>query len=180
MDNKKLKQDLYLQKALVAKGYDVSVVMAMDAKDVEHLDISQKLKDFIKDIQLRTISVPHTEDEIKNKVKELQKEPELENSPSAAAAYVNSDNSFQEELKVEAGAASADVVDTEVVERQISNPEVITMIKEALTSKVLKTVPAYLKHIKQNIPEDLLKEVDSTVISSMIQTHLEEQKSSDK
>ena len=179
MDNKKLKQDLYLQKALVAKGYDVSVVMAMDSKDVEHLDISQKLKDFIKDIQLRTISVPHTEDEIKNKVKELQKEPELENSPSAAAAYVNSDNSFQEELKVEA-AASAEVVDIEVVERQISNPEVITMIKEALTSKVLKTVPAYLKHIKQNIPEDLLKEVDSTVISSMIQAQLEEHKSSDK
>lgn len=179
MDNKKLKQDLYLQKALIAKGYKVDDVMLMSEQQVDELEISSKLKDFIKDIQLRVIPVPQSEDEIKNKVKELQKEPELEISKSTASAYIESDNSFQEEIKAEIVQA-AEVEDMEVVERVTSSPEVVGMIKEALESKALKTVPAYLKHIKQNIPEELLKEVDSTVISSMIQAHLEELKASDK
>lgn len=179
MDNKNLKQDLYLQKALISKGLDVNAVILMTSMEVEKLEISNKLKGFIYDIQQRAIPVTHTEDEIKNKVKELQKEPEVEVSASTAEAYVESDNSFKEEIAAEIVQA-AEQEDKEIVERLSSNPDVVVMIKEALSSKALKTVPAYLKHIKQHIPEELLKEVDSTVISSMIQAHIEESKSSDK
>lgn len=175
MDSKKMKQDMYLQKALISKGLKIEDVMLLNEEEIEKLEISTKIKSFILDAQSRINVVTVDEKIVKTEIKSIQKEVDTENTNTTAEEYVLTDESFKDEIQKEIISA-ADLENKEVVVKVSSNPEVVQMVKDILMSKSLKSVASYLKHIKQEIPNDLLNEVESTTLSTMILEHIESQK----
>lgn len=175
MDNKMLKNNLYLMKALESKGLSLEECVQMNEKEIQNLPISTKLKEFIFDTQEIPTELK-TELEIKQEVKELQKTVDISGDvESVVKDYEFIPDDIKEEVRQEEEKAKLELSeDLELVEKVIANPEVVKMINEALLSKETKSVPTYAKIIKTQIPEELLKEVDSTVVSSMINTRISE------
>lgn len=175
MDNKMLKNNLYLMKALESKGLSLEEAVQMNSEQIENLPISTKLKEFIFAAQ-ETSSEIKTESEIKQEVKELQKTVDVTgDAESVAKEYEYIPDDIKEEIRKEEEQAKLELSDDlELVEKVIANPDVVKMISEALLSKETKSVASYAKIIKTQIPEELLKEVDSTVVSSMINNRIAE------
>lgn len=175
MDNKMLKNNLYLMKALASKGFSLEEAVKMNFDEIENLPISTKLKEFILAAQ-ETSTELKTELEIKQEVKELQKTVDVSGDvESLAKDYEYVSDEIKEEIRLEEEQAKLELSDDlELVEKTIANPEVVDMIRTALLSKETKSVASYAKIIKTQIPEELLKEVDSTVVSSMINVRIAE------
>lgn len=177
--HKQMKQDLYIIKALRSKGYDIEEVMAMTIEEIEALPLPQRIinnaKDYkergakpvevIKEKIFEDISIDETSRNVKPEVIEEY----VENSEEQEKALEEVKQIVEEQQEPE----EEDVV---VIERIEASKEDLDIIKSALQTKELKTVSAYIKHLKAEVPEAILSAVDSTVVSRLVNERIAEVK----
>ncbi|USL83723.1 hypothetical protein A4_56 [Escherichia phage A4] len=183
--HKQMKQDLYIIKALRSKGYEIDEVMAMSIEEIEALPLPQRIIENAKDYKARgakpvevikeKIFEDISVDEASRNVKPEVIEEYVENSEDQEKALEEVKQIVEEQQ--ESVESEEDVV---VIERIEASKEDLDIIKTSLQSKELKTVAAYIKHLKAEVPEAILAAVDSSVVSRLVNERIAEVKENAK
>lgn len=186
MDMKQMKLDIFTIKALEAKGYVVEEVIKLSEKEIDNLPIATKLCEAIKayvkngaksESQLTdTFNSERLKESIPEQHAAVLSSKYIENTVEQNTVL----EKIEDEVKEKMSEASAELEDTEhkvldVIRTSVSTDD-IKMIKDSLAKKELKTFQTYIKHLKSEIPADILNGIDSTVIAELIENRIAEVK----
>lgn len=176
--HKKMKIDLYIIRALESKGYELDKVIKMTDEEIDSLSLSKRIIDSIKDYKERGAKpVQEIKEQIFDDISVDDNSRIV--SPEVIETYKENTEEQQrvlEEVKEIAAKANVVAEDEVVIERIESSKEDIDIIKEALQSKELKNVSAYVKHLKSVVPAAIIDAVDSTVVSRLVNERIAELK----
>lgn len=185
MSTKIMKMELYLLKVLESKNIDIDDVVKMSSDEIDNLPLSAKVITEIKNYIARGAK---SEEEI---TKEIEKEKEQPSDERFVPPVdIITTYKIPEEPDV-AETNSTDIIETDipqentpvveekeelVVLRKFTSPEAIEELERVLNLKEYKSIAAYTKHIKTEMSEDAISEVDSETMMNMINKRIAEVK----
>ena len=186
MDLKQMKLDIFTIKALEAKGYIVDEVIKLSEKEIDNLPISTKLCEAIKAYVKNGAKSETVLSETFNQARLVET---ISDESAAILSSKYTENTveqntvleqIEDEVKEKKSESQSAIEDAEkkvldVIRTSVSSND-IQMIKDSLAKKELKTFQTYIKHLKSEIPSDILDGIDSTVIAELIENRIAEVK----
>lgn len=173
-----MKKDIFIIKALESKGYTLDKVLAMTDDQIQKLSVPNRVITEILDYKARGATPVEVIAEKSAEVRRID-DSTVTVAPEVIEQYVQDTEeqvSIQDEVNAEALVLDPIKEDEVEIVREVADKEDLQIIKDALQDKELKTFAAYTKHLKTVVPESILADVDSTVISSLIDERIAEVK----
>lgn len=178
MGTRAMKQDIFILKAVEAKGYDINDLIELSDEQINELPLPVKILDGIKQYKGRGGKTP---DQIAEQIADLMMES-IDSAVEAVPEYVEQTQEQEEVLEQIAEEAIVVVPedDTPVVEiiHEVAKQEDVDAVVEALQQKEFRSFASYMKLLKTAVPDAVLSSIESTKISELIDARIAEVKAS--
>lgn len=173
--NRAMKEDIFTIKAIESKGYKMEELIELSDAELEELPLSKRLIDGIKIVKSRG---GKTADQIAEEIADLMTKDitstEEVDVPEVVEVY--------ETLSPEHIAIQTEIIEEAIVEeikedevqivRIESAPDDVKTVEEVLETKSYKSFQPYIKLLQTEVPKVILDEVDSTLISELIEKRI--------
>ncbi len=192
-----MKFDLFVLKAIEKKGYTVETLMELSDEELDNLNLPDKIITQIKEYKLRGGKTPQQVAEELAAIMEADSEtnmqpeevidsyrtftvdvPDIQTSEDAEAFIERVKEELGDKVleKEEIESESTEEAKPDEVEiiRTIAKDEDIKIIKDVLAKKELRSFASYTKLLKSEVPEAILSAVESTTITSLIDSRIAE------
>lgn len=195
MELKIMKMDMYVLSVLQSKGLLLDDFLKLTDDELDAHDLPMKVTDHIKDMRTRSYLSTQEIKEVLNDAKEqVESVSPIEAEEITMEYAVEKEDPEKTTLHIDVGDVSSDeaqeqisniveeftkeeVPETVVIERVVSNPDVLDQVNTLLQSKELKTLASYNKLIRTEMSKEDLAKVDNAQLVSMINERIAEVKS---
>lgn len=181
MGSRAMRKDIFIIKAVESKGYDLEEIIKKSNDELDKLPLSVKIIEGIKEYKLRG---GKTSQEIAEEIALIMlSEPVIiENDENVEHISTLYKQNTEEQQSIIDDIQESIVIPVDEV--QIVRPDNdindIKIIEESLRKKEFKSFAPYLKHLKVDVPEIILKSVDGTKINDLIESRIAQVKKENK
>jgi hypothetical protein len=178
-----MKEDLFTIKAIQAKGYKMEDLILLSEEELEALPLSQRLIEGVKTVKARG---GKTADQIAEDIADLMTQDVTSSVevdvPQVVETYSTQTPEFIEiQEQIEEEAIVEEIAEDEVeIVRIETAPEDAETVVQVLKSKEYKSFQPYIKLLQNEVPKAILDEVDSTLLTELIEQRIAEVKAEAK
>lgn len=180
MGTRAMKQDIFILKAIEAKGYNIDDLTALSDKELDALPLPVKI---IEGVKLYKGRGGKSATEIAEQIADLMMEA-VDSDVEAVPEYVEQTQENQEVLEkiTEESVVEVQKSDEPVVEiiHAEAKQEDVDAVIEVLKQKEFRSFASYMKLLKAEVPAAVLASIESTKISELIDARIAEVKADSK